>query len=471
MSQRLLKPQRQLELASNENSIPVNDRQASLVSLGLGKGGALRVALKGDGLLDTKSMFEGVLPAQGESVQYQEAETQYMKALGRSLEHSSFAGLGLGLEPELDEKVVKPGQKGIVTGQTIADKVVLSNKFAHLAQPGYVPAEVEKDDIKKRHSRSRSRDEKRTKHKRSKRSRSRSRSRRRRNKKRESRSRSRDRRKHRKSRSRSREAQNKEGRENDERGRRKQQHESRSRSKSETRKNVANKNLGPPTMNYLSLDNIVSAEIPKRLLAQQEDKALAIRAKLKKLKPISIGSEEEHNDREDKDNVNLIKKVTEARDLVAAARKRNLNQAASADEDFSAENRVKAVLKKRFANDTVTADDSGNRDGGLQFLRSNLNRTRNRESVMAAFEDDEQRDLSAVQDLLLTGSPSKPKSKRHQFNPHDIDRDHFNAIFSSSSTATSDQLIESEQESIVEEKKPSLSWRERAKALALERNK
>jgi len=303
-----VKTQRQLEIFSNNVAVPVNDRSAPLALVGLGNGGALKVGLKGDTLLDTKSMFEGLLPTQGESRQYQDAEKEYMRALGRSLEHNPMAGLGLS---QIEEK--KP-ERGVVTAP-ISDKVSLSDKNPSLAQAGYVPAPPEQHEPLGRRRWSRSKSRGKTRHK------SRSRSRKKHHKHNRDRSSSRKRRK--RSRDRRRSASKRRKSRSASKGRKKKSR-SASRGQAET----------APIMDYLSLKT-AGAEVPKKLLEQQESKAMAIRAKLTKAKP-------------DSDTGNDSKGSGDLRASVLAERRRDLSAVAAADEDFNVENRVKNVLKKKL---------------------------------------------------------------------------------------------------------------------------
>lgn len=450
LSQKLVKSQRQLELSSNNVAIPTNDRSASLAALGLGKGGAIKVGLKGDALLDTKSMFEGLLPTQGESKQYQDAEQEYMRALGRSLEHNPLGGLGLTSQAPVEEK--KP-ERGLITAP-ISTQVSLSDKNPSLAQAGYVPAEQPLPEGGRRWSRSRSRGKKH--HHKSHRKRERSSSR-----KRRKHSRSRERRKHKK-RSKSRSS----SRDNKNKKKKKSRSRSSSRDKEHTKP--------APAMDYLSL-KAAGAEVPKRLLEQQENKALAIRAKLTKAKqpPAADNANDNDNDNHN-NNDNSNSEQASLRAAVLAERRRDLNAVAAADEDFSVENRVRNVLKKKLSDKALPEEGAS----GLQSVRANMDRSQNKQSLLAAFEDDTQKDLSSVHDLLLPRKQNNNKNNNNKNNnhsnngkpdwlPRDVDQDHYDAIFSTKLDTSEEQ--QQQPEPSPEPDKPKLSWRDRARAAALAR--
>lgn len=458
ISLRILKPQRQLLLSGGprNEAIPVNDREATLEALGIAKGGRLVVSLKSDGLLlDVKSMFADILPSEGQSDEYKNAEAQFMQAHTRAMSfgHGATTGLGLGsslIEPELEEKILKPKVKGIVTG-SISDKVVLSNKFADRAQPGYVPgsgtashSDTNYRSTDRRRSRSRSRDM----------SRRRRRSR--------SRSRSRDRK-----------------RRDGDRSRR-QSHKDSHRSERETNSSSGNKKED-------HLRSKLDLSVPKNLIAAQDKAALTVRNKLKK--PSTEGTNGEGPD----------DATARAKSVMAERLKKSLQKVAAGDSDLTPENRVKAAFAKRLrlgtTSSSVESSSAGKKSkiGGVyEDVQSVYSQGQDRQAVLAAFEDDTQKDLSSVHDILFSqhkgsaerqfggfaglrsSSPANVSEAPFSVFSDTVDRDkeHFGAIFAPpSKNSVQSSLYDTQDMHVEEMKQPEskLSWRERVKAMRAKR--
>jgi len=109
---------------------------------------------------------------------------------------------------------------------------------------------------------------------------------------------------------------------------------------------------------------------------------------------------------------------------------------------------------------------------GLQSVRANMDRSQHKQSLLAVFEDDTQKDLSSVHDLLIprntksNNNNNSDNNKPHSWLPRDVDQHHYNAIFS---TKFDENQPVPEPEPAPSEDKPKQSWRERAKAAALAR--